>query len=84
MDPDIVETLRARGVRCFYGDASHERILEESHTNDAALVILTLPDGGKNELITRTVRHLNPTVPILRVLTHAAIRKVSCTPELHA
>ena len=23
MDPDIVETLRARGVRCFYGDASH-------------------------------------------------------------
>jgi len=65
MDPDIVETLRARGVRCFYGDASHERILEESHTNDAALVILTLPDGEKNELITRTVRHLNATVPIL-------------------
>ena len=92
MDPDIVETLRARGVRCFYGDASHERILEESHTNDAALVILTLPDGEKNELITRTVRHLNPTVPILtrshtrsdqEGLLHAGASRV-IQPELEA
>jgi len=92
MDPDIVETLRARGVRCFYGDASHERILEESHTNDAALVILTLPDGEKNELITRTVRHLNATVPILtrshtrsdqEGLVHAGASRV-IQPELEA
>jgi len=65
MDPDIVETLRARGVRCFYGDLSHEHILEEAHTADAALVILTVPDAEKNEFIIRGVRRMNLNVPIV-------------------
>jgi monovalent cation:H+ antiporter-2, CPA2 family len=65
MDPDIVETLRARGVRCFYGDASHAHILEEVHTAESALVILTLPDTEKNEFIIRSVRRQNPSVPIV-------------------
>ena len=55
-------------------------------------MILTLPDGEKNELITRAVRHLNPTVPILtrshtrsdqEDLLHAGASRV-IQPELEA
>jgi len=64
-DPDIVETLRIRNVFCLFGDATHERLLQEASVQTASLAILTLPDGHKNQLVTRRIRSLNRTVPIL-------------------
>jgi len=64
-DPDVVETLRSRGVFCLFGDASHERLLEEAHIQTASLIILTLPDGDKNQRIIRRVRGRRLAVPIL-------------------
>src|SRR4029077_19006055 len=65
VDPDIVETLRSRGVSCLFGDATHERILEEGNTRNALLVIVTLPEDSRNQLVLRNIRHQNPSVPIL-------------------
>ena len=64
VDPDLVETLRSRGVSCLFGDATHERILEEGNTRDALLVIVTLPEDSRNQLVLRNIRHQNPSVPI--------------------
>jgi len=65
VDPDIVETLRSRGIFCLFGDATHERILREANIQNASLVVLTLPEGNKNQMVIRNIRRQNPTVPIL-------------------
>jgi K+:H+ antiporter len=65
VDPDIVETLSSRGIFCLFGDAAHERILQEAGVQNASLVVLTLPDGNKNQLAIRGIRRHNPGVPIL-------------------
>ena len=65
VDPDIVETLRSRGILCLFGDATHERILQEANAESASLIILTLPEGSKNQLVIRNLRRLNPSVGIL-------------------
>jgi len=65
VDPDIVETLRARGLFCLFGDATHDRILQEANIQSASLVVLTLPEGKKNQLVIRNIRRQNPSVPIL-------------------
>ncbi|MBS1851614.1 MAG: cation:proton antiporter [Acidobacteria bacterium] len=65
VDPDIVETLRGRGISCLFGDATHERILEEAGLERASLVVLTMPEGDKNHVVVQRIRHLNSGVPIL-------------------
>jgi CPA2 family monovalent cation:H+ antiporter-2 len=65
IDPDIVETLRSRGISCLFGDATHERLLHEAHIRTSSLVILALPDASKNQLVIRRIRHQNLPVPIL-------------------
>lgn len=65
VDPDIVETLRDRGIACLFGDATHERLLEEADIQTASLIVLTLPEGNKNQVVIRRIRGHNPTVPIL-------------------
>lgn len=65
VDPDVVATLRSRGTLALFGDATHERILQEAGVADAALVVLTLPEGDRNRLVTRNLRRLNAGVPVL-------------------
>jgi CPA2 family monovalent cation:H+ antiporter-2 len=65
VDPDIVETLSSRGIFCLFGDGAHERILQEAGVQNASLVVLTLPEGNKNQLVIRGIRRHNPGVPIL-------------------
>jgi len=65
VDPDIVETLRSRGVFSLFGDATHEQVLQEAGVKTASLIILALPDGNKNQLAIRRIRNQNAVVPIL-------------------
>jgi CPA2 family monovalent cation:H+ antiporter-2 len=65
VDPDIVETLRSRGTLALFGDATHERILQEASVSRASLAVLTLPEGDRNRLATRNIRRQNPSLPIL-------------------
>jgi CPA2 family monovalent cation:H+ antiporter-2 len=71
-DPDVAKRLRARGVRCLFGDAAHRALLEAAGVRDAALVVLAIPDAGRVQLATRQVRALNPTVPVLARAQHPA------------
>ena len=65
VDPDIVETLRARGVSCLFGNPIHSHILEQANVQSASLVILTLPEGSQSRIVIQNIRQQNSAVPIL-------------------
>jgi Trk K+ transport system NAD-binding subunit len=65
VDPDIVETLRARGVSCLFGNPIHSHILQEANVQSASLVILTLPEGSQSQITIQNIREQNSAVPIL-------------------
>ena len=65
VDPDVVDTLLDRGTASLFGDATHERILEEAGISRASLAVLTLPEGDKNRLVAHNIRLQNPNIPIL-------------------
>jgi CPA2 family monovalent cation:H+ antiporter-2 len=91
-DPDIVKGLHARGVPCLYGDAAHDKILEEAGGQRAALVVLTIPEGERARLAIHHLRAMNPQVPILARTHerrgHEGLREAGATevvqPELEA
>jgi K+:H+ antiporter len=64
-DPDIVKSLRARGMPAVFGDAAQRIILAAAQAERAALVILAIPETDRARLAVRRLRTLNPTVPIL-------------------
>ena len=64
-DPDIVKSLRARGVPCLFGDASGRGTLEAAGAREAALAIVALPEIERARLVVRHVREVNDRVPIL-------------------
>jgi len=91
-DPDIVKGLHARGLPCLYGDAAHDKILEEAGGQRAALVVLTIPEGERARLAIRHLRAMNRQVPILARTHdrrgHEGLREAGATevvqPELEA
>ena len=64
-DPDIVKSLRTRGVPCLFGDAAGRGILEAAGVRGAALAIVALPEIDRARLVVRHVREMNERVPIL-------------------
>ncbi len=65
VDPDIVRSVRRRGVHCLFGDASNDHILEAAGVDRAAVVIVALPEIESAYLAVRHVRARNPRAPIL-------------------
>src|SRR5207247_10184585 len=64
-DPDVVKSLRARGVPAVFGDAAQRIILAAAQAEHAALVILTVPETDRARLAVRRVRGLSPKMPNL-------------------
>jgi CPA2 family monovalent cation:H+ antiporter-2 len=65
VDPDVVGTVRRRGVHCLFGDASNDRILETASVGRAALVIVAVPEIEGAYLAVRHVKARHPHIPIL-------------------
>lgn len=74
-DPDIVKSLRARGVAGVWGDAADASVLDAAGVPDAALVIVALPDIESAEAAVRQARALNPAARILARAHHAEGRE---------
>lgn len=64
-DPDLIRELRARRIRCLFGDAGNRRVLLHAGAASATLVIVGLPQIRPAERSVRAVRRLNPDVPLL-------------------
>ena len=71
-DPDIVKSLRTRGVPCLFGDAAGRGVLEAAGVRAASLAIVALPEIDRARLVVRHVRELNDHVPILARAHHPA------------
>jgi CPA2 family monovalent cation:H+ antiporter-2 len=92
IDPDVVQSLRRRGIPSLFGDASHRRLLVAAGAARAALVVLALPDTGRAHLAVRHVRAINPDAPILARAhepgAHERLRAAGATeviePEMEA
>ncbi|MGC9310731.1 MAG: cation:proton antiporter, partial [Candidatus Aenigmatarchaeota archaeon] len=55
-DPDIIENLKENGMRCVYGEADNEDILEAVGVRKAKLLISTTPSLETNTYIIRIVK----------------------------
>jgi CPA2 family monovalent cation:H+ antiporter-2 len=64
-DPDLVRSVRRRGVRCLFGDASSEHMLDAARAERAALVVVAVPQIERAYLAVRYIRRRNPGAPIL-------------------
>jgi Kef-type K+ transport system membrane component KefB len=70
-NPQVYETLAAKGVQVTYGDISNPDTLAHSGIAHAEIVISTVPDyllkGTSNEKLVRKVRAQNPKAKIIAV-----------------
>lgn len=75
VDPDIVRSVRGRGVHCLVGDASNDHLLEAAGVDRAALVVVAIPEVEGAHLAVHRARTRNPGVPILARAHYAADRE---------
>ena len=70
-NPQVYQTLTAKGVQVTYGDISNPDTLAHSGIAHAEIVISTVPDyllkGTSNEKLVRKVRAQNATAKIIAV-----------------
>lgn len=70
-NPQVYETLTAKGVQVTYGDISNPDTLAHSGISHAEIVISTVPDyllkGTSNEKLVRQIRMHNATAKIIAV-----------------
>jgi CPA2 family monovalent cation:H+ antiporter-2 len=64
-DPELITELRARGIRCVFGDAGNMTVLGHAGVASAPLVIIALPHIRPAERAVRSVRKLAPGTPVL-------------------
>jgi CPA2 family monovalent cation:H+ antiporter-2 len=64
-NPDVIRALRARAIPCVFGDAGQPAVLHAAATEQAALVVVGLPDADAANSATRAARALNPGAPLI-------------------
>ena len=65
MNPEIVETERAKGEPIFYGDAIYDAVLEHANIKAARVVVVVISDAAASRRIVATAHGLNPTVHVI-------------------
>ena len=65
IDPDVLETVQARGISYIFGDCAHSHILEHASLSRASLLIITVPDRDRARMAIVNARKLNPNLPIM-------------------
>jgi len=91
-DPDLIRDLRARRIPALFGDGGNRTVLQHAGAATATLVIVALPEIRPAERAVRSVRAMNPDVPLLarahRRLEAESLRELGATeviqPEVEA
>ncbi|MDY7019553.1 MAG: cation:proton antiporter, partial [Chloroflexota bacterium] len=65
LDPVTISELRVEGVPCVYGDAGNQRVLYEAGIEDAAALVLAIPDPVAVRLALDHARRINPNLDII-------------------
>lgn len=61
---DTIATLQKEGHTAIFGDATHERILEQAHAKEASHIVITLSSTASKAIVA-AARHLNEHARIL-------------------
>ena len=64
-DPRVIDSLRARGVPCIYGDAGNPEILSRAGLAKAKVLVITFPDPIAAELTVRNALKANPKLDVV-------------------
>jgi Kef-type K+ transport system membrane component KefB len=68
-NPTVYHSLKARGVKVYYGDIAHADTLMHAGITEAEIVISSIPDtllkGTSNERLVRLIRASNPRAKII-------------------
>jgi CPA2 family monovalent cation:H+ antiporter-2 len=66
---EVVEELRAKGVRAVAGDAGEPEVIIQAHVARARMLVIATPDAPRAQRMISVARKLNPRIKIL-VRTH--------------
>ena len=65
MNPETVRSEQAKGEPIYYGDATHEAVLQHADIKDARIVVVAINDPTATRRITEIVRRRNPKVRLI-------------------
>jgi len=62
MNPETVVDEKEKGEPIYYGDATHEAVLEHAGIKDARIVMIAISDPAATRRIVELVKRLNPLI----------------------
>lgn len=65
LNPDTVKEEAVKGEPIYYGDASHDTVLEHAEIKSARVLVISIPDAAATQRITAAARKLNLTIHII-------------------
>jgi Kef-type K+ transport system membrane component KefB len=69
-DPQMITTLKERGIHARYGDASDDGFLDSLRMDQCKLIVSTIPDHETNEYLVNSVRKVNAKAVIIVIAQH--------------
>jgi len=58
-NPDIIEKLRKKKIKCIYGDVEDSELLQELRIEKAEMIVSTIPEKEANLLLLNRMREIN-------------------------
>lgn len=65
INPETVKSEKERGETIFYGDATHEVVLNKVNIESARVMVIAISDSVATRRITDSVRRINPAIHII-------------------
>lgn len=65
LDPEALQVARTRGAQAVFGDVANPLALRRAGAERARLAVVAVPDFGVAYRCVRTLRDLNPNLPVL-------------------
>ncbi len=65
INPQVVREEREKGEPIFFGDATHEAVLQHARLKDARIIVLVINDPAATRRITELARRLNSKIHII-------------------
>ena len=65
MNPKTVRDEQAKGEPIYYGDSTHEVVLQHANIKNAKIVVIAINDPASTYRITEIIRRLNPKVYLI-------------------
>jgi CPA2 family monovalent cation:H+ antiporter-2 len=65
INPETVKSEKEKGETIFYGDATHEVVLNKVNIESARVMVIAISDSVATRRITDSVRRINPAIHII-------------------